>query len=102
MAGSKDQDRRMRIAALLRKLADGVETGHLGDMWDILNITEEEHANLPGVLRDLATEQCLIATADQVHQNRSRGAVGEALTPQVKSAEPPNPSTKSAIPKSVS
>lgn len=63
---AQDADRRRRIAALLRKLAKGIETGLCGDMWEFIDISEEEHANLHGVLRDLATEQELVAIGDQV------------------------------------
>jgi hypothetical protein len=49
------------IAALLRVLANSIEDGQRGDLWDLRLISEKERANLPGVLRDLATGQELLA-----------------------------------------
>lgn len=49
----------------------------------------------------MAEEIWATATAEAIAKD-IRALVGEARTPQVESAEPPNPSTKSAIPKSVS
>jgi hypothetical protein len=37
-------------------LADAIEKGQCGDLWDIIGFTEEEHARLPELLRAAAME----------------------------------------------
>lgn len=70
-----------------------------------IRITRERDEALENALLDalayidLHQEPCQF---DPPEITAARDLVGEARTPQVKSAEPPIPSTKSAIPKSVS
>lgn len=41
-------------SALLQKLADMIERGQCGDVWDINDVSEADHARLPALLRRLA------------------------------------------------
>jgi hypothetical protein len=49
---------------LLLKLADMIEKGKCGDLWDINDVSEEDHARLPTLLRTLAEPQTAPKTID--------------------------------------